>query len=82
MLSPQVSAEREGLNWMYGLGCFLLVDDDRRVVRWGHTGEEEGISCRLYYYPDQRLDVVILGNQTSCAGRALTAIHDLILGDG
>jgi len=82
MLSPQVSAEREGHNWMYGQGCFLLVDDDRNVVRWGHTGEEEGISCRLYYYPEQKLDVILLGNQSSCAGRAAAAVHSLIVGDG
>ena len=82
MLTPKVleRAERfKGYTWKYGYGTFFLLDDSDQVVRWGHTGEEDGVSCRLYYYPRQNLDVVILGNQSWCAGSVAWEIHDLIL---
>lgn len=82
MLTPQVPQFPEkirGYSWYYSFGVIFILDDERRVVRWGHTGEEEGISCRLYYYPEQDLDVVILGNQSGCAGSLGWAIHDAIL---
>ncbi len=82
MLTPQVLQTDErsrGYAWKYGYGNFFILDDDQRIVRWGHTGEEEGVSCRLYYYPKENLDVVILGNQSWCAGSLGWEIHDLIL---
>jgi len=81
MLTPKVleRAERlRGYTWKYGYGNFFLLDDSNQIVRWGHTGEEDGVSCRLYYYPRQNLDVVILGNQSWCAGSVAWEIHDLI----
>jgi hypothetical protein len=42
-------------------------------------GEEDGISCRFYRYPQQTLDVVILVNQSWCAGDVAWNVHDLIL---
>jgi CubicO group peptidase (beta-lactamase class C family) len=81
MLTPTVETGYGAPGSMYGFGCFILMDEKSRVVRWGHTGEEDGISCRLYYYPMHKLDVVILGNQTACAGKLLADIHDLILDD-
>lgn len=79
MLTPKVDAGNEGANWMYGFGCFILVGDDSEIIRWGHTGEEDGVSCRLLYYPTYKLDVVILGNQTACAGKIARDIHELIM---
>jgi hypothetical protein len=78
MLTPKVDAGNEGVGWMYGFGCFILLDDTK-IVRWGHTGEEDGVSCRLLYYPMHRLDVVILGNQSSCAGIISRDVHELIM---
>lgn len=81
MLSPQVVEGEDnyrGYQWRYGFGCFILLDQSGTVVRWGHTGEEDGVSCRLLYYPQQEVDVVILGNQTSCAGKVAWDIHDLL----
>lgn len=81
MLTPKVSQTDErirGYTWKYGYGNFFLLDDDAHIVRWGHTGEEDGVSCRLYYYPKEDLDVVILGNQTWCAGSLGWEIHDII----
>lgn len=82
MLTPKVLERTErlrGYTWKYGYGNFFLLDDSGQVLRWGHTGEEDGVSCRLYYYPKQGLDVVILGNQSWSAGTLAWEIHDLIL---
>lgn len=84
MLTPKVleRAERlRGYTWRYGYGNFFLLPagDSEFIVRWGHTGEEDGVSCRFYHYPKQNLDVVILGNQSWCAGGLAWEIHDLIL---
>lgn len=82
LLTPKVLERAEklrGYTWKYGYANFFLLDDSDQTVRWGHTGEEDGVSCRLYYYPQQNLDVVILGNQSWCAGSLAWEIHDLIL---
>ena len=82
MLTPQVSTQEQrfrGYAWMYGYGCTIILDEDEQIVRWGHTGEEDGVSCRLYFYPVQNLDVIILGNQSWCAGDLGWEIHDLIM---
>jgi CubicO group peptidase (beta-lactamase class C family) len=82
MLTPKVAADTEAPRWMYGFGCFLLLDADSKIVRWGHTGEEDGVSCRLNYYPTLNLDVVILGNQSSCAGKVMLDVHELVTEEG
>ena len=82
MLTPKVLESDEpfrGYNWHYGYGNFFLLDISDQIVRWGHTGEEDGVSCRLYYYPREDLDVIILANQSWCAGSVAWEIHDLIL---
>jgi len=82
MLTPKVLERTEplrGYTWKYGYGNFFLLDDADQIVRWGHTGEEDGVSCRLYYYPRENLDVIILGNQSWCAGSLAWEIHDLIV---
>ena len=82
MLKPHVIQNEDrfrGYDWKYGYGNNFILDDDEQIVRWGHTGEEDGVSCRLYYYPRGDLDVIILGNQSWCAGKLGWEIHDLIL---
>jgi CubicO group peptidase (beta-lactamase class C family) len=80
MLTPKVIAD-ENPRWRYGFGCFILLDEQEQILHWGHTGEEDGVSCRLLYYPKQKLDVVILGNQSSCAVKVVRDIHELICGE-
>ncbi|MCX5233281.1 beta-lactamase family protein [Streptomyces sp. NBC_00233] len=81
-LTPQVDEREErvrGYQWMYGFGLTHLLDKGT-IVRWGHTGEEDGASARLYHYPQHDLDVAILGNISWCAGAMGWAIHDAIVG--
>lgn len=81
MLSPYVSQREDrprGYAWEYGYGNAFIRDEDGQIVRWGHTGEEDGVSCRLYHYPGIDVDVVILGNQSWCAGTLGWEIHDLL----
>lgn len=84
MLTPRVLEQDEpyrGYTWMYGYGVMFILDSAGTVVRWGHTGEEEGVSCRLYHYPGLDADVVILGNTSNTAGKLAWRIHDWLLAD-
>ena len=82
LLEPKVVQNEDmfrGYHWRYGYGLNFILDQEEEIVRWGHTGEEDGVSCRLYYYPNEDLDVIILGNQSWCAGKLGWEIHDLIM---
>jgi len=83
ILSPEIIDDGangfRGYKWMNGFANIFLIDDNDNIVRGGHTGEEYGVSCRLYYYPNLDIDVIILGNQGWCAGKLGWEIHDLIL---
>lgn len=69
-----------GYIWMYGYANeFILDKESKEIVRCGHTGEEYGVSCRLYYYPSLDLDVVILANQGWCAGSLGWDMHDVLM---
>lgn len=82
MLAPKVLQLEEkirGYTWMYGYANNFILDENGGMVRWGHTGEEDGVSCRLYYYPEKNLNLIILGNQSWCAGKLGWHIHDILL---
>ena len=82
VLTPKVLEDDEpyrGYTWKYGYGLLFLLDDEDQIVRWGHTGEEEGVSCRLYHYPQTDVDVTILSNQSRGAGDLVWALHDLVM---
>ena len=72
--SPQL-----GCRWWYGYGVEILTDMERRVIRWGHGGEEAGASCRLLHHPKSGLDVAIMGNATESAGPLGIRIGKLIV---
>jgi len=86
ILTPHVLDEgsngHRGYIWKYGYANWFILDKDNNIVRGGHTGEEYGVSCRLYYYPSLNIDVVILGNQGWCAGSLGWHIHDMIMENG
>ncbi len=83
MLTPYVIDEESngfrGYVWKYGYANYYLLDKDENIVRGGHTGEEYGVSSRLYYYPSLRINVAILGNVGFSAGKLGWEIHDLII---
>lgn len=81
MTAPLVfeSKTAGGRQFYYSLGCELLLDEQGKLLRWGKGGEEEGVSCRLAHLPEHDLDVVILGNQSSCAGPLQRSLEDLLL---
>ncbi|MFF2776111.1 serine hydrolase domain-containing protein [Streptomyces sp. NPDC058052] len=82
-LTPQVAQYDEkirGYRWMYGFGLTHLLDDEGNVVRWGHTGEEDGVSARLFHYPRHDVDVAVLGNVSWSVGDLGWALHDAIVG--
>ncbi len=71
MLAPSVEmpfSPQLGCRWWYGYGVEIVSDMEGRITRWGHGGEEAGVSCRLHHYPQSGLDVAIMGNATECAG--------------
>lgn len=67
-----------GYRWKYGFANWFLLQNNQ-VVRMGHTGEEFGVSARLYYYPQEDLDVALLGNQGFCTGALGWRVHELIV---
>lgn len=85
LLSPQViDEESNGYRdyiWKYGYANYYLLDKEEHIVRRGHPGEEYGVSCRLYHYPDSDIHVIILGNEGFNAGSLGWTIHDVIVGE-
>lgn len=75
LLTPRVAVDK---NWQYGYGLWFDVEGGR-ILRYGHTGEAPGVSARVYHYPPFNLDLVILGNQSYCAGDLDWQLHHLIL---
>lgn len=81
MLAPSVEtpfSPRLGRRWWYGYGVEIVSDMEGRIIRWGHGGEESGVSCRLRHYPNSGLDVAIMGNATECAGPLGMRIGEII----
>lgn len=75
VLTPQVTVDR---NWKYGYGLWF-DEEEGALVRYGHTGEDPGVSARAYHYPLFNLDLVILGNQSYCAGDLDWQFHQIIM---
>ncbi len=68
LLSPEMTARwlkphikvSDGL--YYGLGIWLSYNQQGELVRYGHSGEEPGVSTRLYHYPKENIDLVLFSN--------------------
>jgi CubicO group peptidase (beta-lactamase class C family) len=83
MLTPRVEDQPCELGtWKYGYGLYFLVSRDGEVIRYGHTGEDPGVSCRVYHYPGPGVDAIVLGNRSECAGLLGWDIQRLILEGG
>ncbi|WIV10402.1 hypothetical protein [Proteiniborus sp. MB09-C3] len=56
-----------------------FISKDNRIVRLALTGEDPGVSARLFYYPGQDVEVIILANQSDVASDLGWYIHDEII---
>jgi CubicO group peptidase (beta-lactamase class C family) len=74
MRTPQVDVAP---SFAYGYGLYVMLAGDQ-VIRYGHTGEDPGVSARVMYYPAHDLDVVSLCNQSGGAGKVLAELHKWI----
>lgn len=84
MLKPSVpwgngSVAFKGYVWGHGNGLMFNSRGDGSIVRYGHTGEEVGVSGRIYHYPERNLDLVVLGNISESTGDLCWQIHDRIV---
>lgn len=77
---PDGDAPIRGCWWGYGFGAIFLSDERGQVLRYGHTGEEEGVACRLWSYPTLGVDVALLSNHTEGVSAVAWPLHDLLLG--
>lgn len=75
ILEPHVTVDK---NWKYGYGIWFDIEEGA-LLRYGHTGEDPGVSARTYHYPIFNLDLVILGNQSYCAGDLDWQFHQIIM---
>lgn len=75
-LKPRVKVD-EGL--YYGLGMWLTYDDDEKLRRYGHTGEDPGVSARVYHYPQHNIDLVLFSNHDFSTSALLSALQEVFL---
>lgn len=66
--------------WKYGYGMWFYTDGKNGIIRYGHSGEDPGASCRIYYYPSADIDIILLGNKSLCAGAMMEKINEAIVG--
>ncbi len=81
ILTPQVIDDGSNgfrdYEWKYSFANWFILKDNK-IIRGGHTGEEFGVSARLYYFPEKDIDVILLGNQGFCTGSIGWDITDII----
>jgi CubicO group peptidase (beta-lactamase class C family) len=79
MLTPRGHVQKEGsASWCYGYGIAFVLDSNG-IVRYGHGGDDPGVSIKVFHYPAQNVDLMILGNQSHCAGDIDNQVHKMIL---
>lgn len=71
MLKPHVAVEGQT---HYGYGFWVEYREDV-LIKYGHTGEDPGVSARVFYYPEIETDVVLLGNHSFSTGALLREIE-------
>ncbi len=75
-LRPMVSVTKE---WSYGYGLWFQHNEDGKLLKYGHTGEDPGVSARLFYYPDQDIDLVLFSNHGFSTTNLLRALEEVLL---
>ena len=72
--------KEEGYTWCYGYGLAFVLELDR-IVRYGHGGDDPGVSVKAFHYPEQNIDLIILGNQSQCADAPAALLHEVLAGE-
>lgn len=79
ILEPKVVEDiDDDFTWQYGYAMWFISKDDK-LVRLAFTGEDPGFSSRLFYYPEQDVEVILLSNQSDAVSNLGWFIHDLIV---
>jgi CubicO group peptidase (beta-lactamase class C family) len=71
--------ERDTYHTKYGFGpLFIFGKEDNLMFHLGQ-GEDNGVSSKAVYFPDQGVTAVLLANQDDCTWPIVWEIHDLLL---
>lgn len=77
-LTPQVAVTKE---WSYGYGLWFQKDIHGTIIKYGHTGEDPGVSARLFHYPQQDIDLVLFSNHGFSTTALLRALEGVLLAE-
>lgn len=78
--TPQVNyLERETYNTKYGFGPFFVFDKEDKLMFYLGQGEDNGVSSKAVYFPDQEVTAVLLANQDFCTWPLVWEIHRTLL---
>jgi CubicO group peptidase (beta-lactamase class C family) len=81
--TPQVLHHRDdGWDQVYGLGLWFAVDRAGKVLFAEKEGVNAGVSAALRHYPDDDVNVVLLGNVQGHEWDPVAAIDRLLRADG
>lgn len=67
-----------GSGLFYGLGVWIAYDEQGDLMKYGHTGEDPGVSARVYHYPKQNIDLVLFSNHGLSTSALLSELEALI----
>jgi CubicO group peptidase (beta-lactamase class C family) len=87
LLSPQMTAKwltpmvEVTEQWHYGYGLWFQKYSDGRVLKYGHIGENPGVSARVFYYPQQDIDLVLFSNHGFSTSALLGELEAVILNE-
>ncbi|MCP4360150.1 MAG: beta-lactamase family protein [Chloroflexi bacterium] len=88
LLSPELTqalqtphadyAERETYNTKYGYAALFLFDKADNLLFYLGEGEDNGVSSKAVYFPEQRVTAALLANQEFCTWPLVWEIHRLL----
>ena len=64
--------------WTYNFGIWFNTKNDK-IICYGVTGSDPGVSVKIYVFKESNITVVILGNKDNCSDELNNEIRNLIL---